>query len=74
MLLLMQNVEANPGPNNEVGKSNMAVRTYNFNGLGNTHKFRRLLTKLREEVKQGGIVLLQETHIIDVNIIKCIGK
>ena len=72
MLLLMQNVEANPS--NKVGKSNLAVRTYNCNRLGNIHKFGKILTKVREEYKQGGIVVLQEMHIIGVNIIKMYWK
>ena len=31
-------------------------------GLGERGKFRRVLVKSREEVKHGGIVLLQETY------------
>ena len=72
-MLLKQNVESNPGPESNI-KPNVAIRTYNCNGLGNTNKFRRLLTKLRPEVQQGGIALLQETHIVDENLIKLYWK
>ena len=41
-MLLMGGIESNPGP-----RSNLAVGTYNCNGLGNTDKFRRILTKIR---------------------------
>ena len=54
-MLLTPNVESNPGP-----KSNLAIRTYNCNGLGNTDKFRRILIKVKKEVDKSGIVLLQE--------------
>ena len=69
LLLLRQNVEANPGPNKENIKQNLTLRTYNCNGLGDLNKFRRLLTKLRKEVQLGGIALLQETHIVDEKLI-----
>ena len=49
---------------------NLSVRTYNCNGLGNIDKFRRVLVNVRREVDHGGVVLLQETHIKDENIIK----
>ena len=45
MLLLRQGIESNPGPVNPINpklKTNLAVRTYNCNGLGNTDKFRRI--------------------------------
>ena len=49
-------------------KSNLKVRTFNCDGLGNVNKLRRLLAKIRDEVKKGGIVLLQETHLAnDIN-------
>ena len=53
-MLLRQNVESNPGPENGI-KSNVVVRTYNCNGLGNVNKFRRLLIKLKPEVQHGDI-------------------
>ena len=49
-------MESNPGP-----KSNLSIKTYNCNGLENTDKSRRVLLK---------VVLLQETHIKNENIIK----
>jgi exonuclease III len=70
-ILILGGIETNPGPStNVMPKSNLTVRTYNCNGLGNINKFRRLLIKIRDEVKKGGIVLLQETHITDENLIK----
>jgi hypothetical protein len=63
-LLLRENIEANPGPNNCKIKPNLTLRTFNCNGLGDINKFRRVLTKLRKEVQSGGIAMLQETHII----------
>jgi exonuclease III len=79
--LILGGIETNPGPSasdNHNGstrlKSNMTIRSYNCNGLGSINKFRRLLTKIREEVKKGGVVLLQETHIKDENLIKTYWK
>ena len=46
----------------------VVIRTYNTNGLGNLDKLRRLLIKARTEVRKGGILLLQETHVKDENI------
>ena len=37
-LLLRQNVESNPGPENNTAP-NVVIRTYNCNGLGNVNKF-----------------------------------
>ena len=67
IMLLMQNVESNPGPGPPT-VCNLSVRTYNCNGLGNIDKFRRVLVNVRREVGHGGVVLLQETHIKDENI------
>ena len=36
-IMLLSHVESNPGP-----KSNLAIRTYNCFGMGNTHEFRRV--------------------------------
>ena len=64
-LLTMQGIERNPGPQNKNKTNNLTIRTFNCNGLGDTDKMRRLLTKARSEVNNGGIVLLQESHIKD---------
>jgi hypothetical protein len=69
-LLLRENIEANPGPSNGKVKPNLTLRTFNCNGLGDINKFRRVLTKLRQEVQSGGIAMLQETHIMNENLIK----
>ena len=50
------------------------IRTYNCNGLGDLNKFRRLLIKVGMNLKKCGIILLQETHIKDENIIKTYWK
>ena len=47
-MLLRQNVESNPGPENNI-KPNVVIRTFNCNGLGNINKLRRLLIKLKPE-------------------------
>ena len=70
-LLLIQNVEKNPGPVDvSLPETNFSVRTYNSNGLGEINKLRSLLIKVKSEVKQGGIVLLQETHLNDDKVIE----
>jgi hypothetical protein len=74
MLLLRENIEANPGPNNGKIKPNLTLRTFNCNGLGDINKFRRVLTKLRKEVQSRGIAILKETRIIDENLIKLFWK
>ena len=64
--IILSGVETSPGPVSGVGaldkKTNLSVRTYNCNGLGELNKLRRVLTKARCEVNNGGIVLLQETQ------------
>ena len=71
LLLPRQNIETNPGPQATFEpKCNLSVRTYNCNGLGDTNKFRRILVNVKKEIGHGGIVLLQETHIKNENIIK----
>ncbi len=70
-LLLMGNVEINPGPNQDTNptqkysltNSKMDIMTYNCNGMGNFVKRKRILRKASEIVKKGGIVMLQETHL-----------
>jgi exonuclease III len=68
LMLLSQNLEANPGP----GK--LAVVTYNCNGLGNRSKLKRLLVKLIPMVNNGTIVFLQETHVINTEYLEVIWK
>ena len=46
-LLIMYGIKINPGPGI---KSNLTIRTFNCNGLGDINKFRRLLSKARNEV------------------------
>ena len=70
MLLMQGGVESNPGPGPNNNKSDLEIRTYNCNGLGDINKLRRLFTKVRKEVEKGGIVLLQETHVKDESIIQ----
>ncbi len=68
ILLIIGNVEINPGPNqtqnNHKLKTNkMEIMTYNCNGLGTLVKRRRILNKASGIVNRGGIVMLQETHL-----------
>jgi hypothetical protein len=71
LMLLRQNVESNPGMDlNLKGKDTLNIIAYNCNGLGEQKKLKRLLKKVESTVEKGGIVLLQETHIIDVTYLK----
>jgi len=72
LLLLQQNIERNPGPTKR--DPTFLILTYNTNGLGDRNKFKRLLLKLEPIVNKGGIVLLQETHIIIPEILKTSSK
>jgi hypothetical protein len=74
ILLFMHGIEINPGPVSHNNTNNLTIRTFNCNGLGDTNKLRRLLTKARSEVNKGGVILLQETHIKDVNLLKLYWK
>jgi exonuclease III len=70
-MLLRQNVESNPGMNlKSMGKDTLNIITYNCNGLGDQKKLKRLLRKVEPTVEKGGIILLQETHIVDVTYLK----
>jgi exonuclease III len=71
--LLRQNVESNPGMGRS-NKANFSLVTYNCNGLGDPKKLKRVLTKLSKIVENGGIVLLQETHIVDTTYLQQIWK
>jgi exonuclease III len=71
LMLLQQTVESNPGP--EIA-SKMSVLTYNTNGLRDKQKLKRLLLKIKPLVENGGIALLQETHVVDTEYIKFIWK
>ncbi len=60
--LIRGNVEINPGPHIE-------VVTFNCNGLGNRQKRDRLLLKSNKIAGKGGIVMLQETHIVKETVV-----
>ena len=66
--LIRGNVETNPGMGNN--KTNLSVYTYNCNGLGDFRKLRRILTKAKPIVEKGGIIFLQETHVINEDNIR----
>ena len=69
-LLMLGGIHPNPGPVPLPGvRGDLGVRTLNCNGLGEVAKMRRLLHKVNSEVKGGGIVLLQETHVVDESLI-----
>ncbi len=66
MLLLMQNLESNPGPT----ATNLSIVTFNCNGLGDQKKLRKLLNKLLPMVERNCIILLQETHCIHNEVLE----
>ena len=73
--LLRQNVESNPGMvTGKKSKPTLSIVSYNCNGLGDRSKLKRVLTKLAPIVEKGGIVLLQETHIVDTKYLQLIWK
>ncbi len=77
ILLLRQSVEPNPGPCPPTKCSkmcNFSALTFNVNGLGDTSKLRRILTKANDVVKQGGIFMMQETHLVSADLIKMYWK
>ena len=63
----VEGVESNPGP--AANKPNLKVRIYNCNGLGDLNKMRWVFNKSQKDIDNGGIVLLQETHVKDEKII-----
>jgi len=71
IMLLKQNVEPHPGPNDS---SAFSVISFNCNGLGDKNKLKRLLRKLVKLVENNYFILLQETHIINSDYIKLIWK
>jgi hypothetical protein len=73
LMLLRQNVESNPGMNNNK-QGTFSIISNNGNGLRKKNKLRRLTRKITPIIKKGGIVLLQETHLPDTNYLKTIWK
>ena len=72
LTLLKQNIEKNPGERQS--KPDFSLVTYNCNGLGDKTKLRKLLPKLAEIVDKGGIVFLQETHLVDTSYLNLLWK
>jgi hypothetical protein len=70
--LLRQTIEPNPGEMKT--NPDLTIVSYNCNGLGDRSKLKRLMTKLNLIVSNGGIVLLQETHIVDTKYLEMIWK
>ena len=69
ILLIRGNVEINPGPENHRKTSQIRniildIVTYNCNGLAVRNKRERVLSKANKITNAGGIVMLQETHIM----------
>ena len=73
LLLIQQTVERNPGPQ---CKKLIPIKivTFNTNGLGDKKKLRRLVRKVDPIVSKGGIVMLQETHLKEVDYLTSIWK
>ena len=72
LMLLQQTIERNPGPENN--SQEFKIVTYNTNGLGDKNKLRRIQRKSEPIVNKGGLVLLQETHIVNSNDLKLLWK
>ena len=73
LTLLRENIESNPGMKLSKEDS-FAALTYNCNGLGDRKKLKRLVLKLSPIVDKGGIVFLQETHLLDTSYLNFIWK
>jgi exonuclease III len=52
----------------------MSILTFNTNGLGDKKKLKRLLKKVDPLVTRGGVVLLQETHVVNTDYLGSIWK
>jgi len=65
LTLIRSGIEPNPGP-----QRNVEIITYNCNGLGDQNKLRRLLAKSNKKVQNGAIIFLQETHIVNTDVIR----
>jgi len=70
--LICQSIEINPGPTNT--PQTVSIITYNTNGLADVKKLKRLLKKVDTIVNQGGIIMLQETHLKNDLYLKSIWK
>jgi len=74
LLLLRGTVEPNPGPHSVPSpfeKSKLLeIITYNCNGLGEKSKLKRILDKSSFTTNRGGIVMLQETHVMKEEVVK----
>ncbi len=75
-LLIRGNVEMNPGPGTQkvTGNNSLEIITYNCNGLSQREKRRRVLQKVRKVTNNGGIVMLQETHLMKEELISVVFK
>jgi exonuclease III len=52
----------------------MSILTFNTNSLGDKKKLKRLLIKVDPLVTKGGVVLLQETHVVKTDYLGSIWK
>ena len=71
IMLIRGNVESNPGMKRA---PKLTIVTYNCNGLGDRRKLVRLLAKIGKLIANGGIVLLQETHLVNLNYFNMLWK
>jgi exonuclease III len=71
VMLIRGNIELNPGVK---GAPKLSIVTYNCNGLGDRRKLVRLLAKISKLIAKGCIVLLQETHLANLNYFKMLWK
>ncbi len=73
-LLVRSNLEVNPGPQNTDKAKVIDVLTFNCNGMANKQKFKRIMSKCNKIADRGGIVMLQETHLMKAEQISFMTK
>ncbi len=71
-LLLRGGIESNPGPQSQTNL--MDILTFNCNGLGDPRKMKRVIEKSSKITNKGGMVMLQETHIVKEDSISLLYK
>ena len=73
-LLIMSNIEINPGPQARVKAKIIDIVTFNCNGMNNKQKLKRIIRKSNTITDKNGIVMLQESHIMKDEQVKFLTK
>jgi hypothetical protein len=73
-LLIMSNIEINPGPQARAKAKIIDIVTFNCNGMNNKQKLKRIIRKSNTITDKNGIVMLQETHIMKDEQVKFLTK